>query len=293
MKFLLGIGSKEFSEPTLNIGSRIAKSFDASLSIVYVGEKPRQVFEDRVKLARDALANWEIYHPGIEVLKWAFEYLHDSSFLEEKEEIDVFRPENMVEEKGWFRMVLPARYGQTISLILREGDIIGELRRECTQNGYTLTIIGGSKKRRMAHNILQYIPSSVFVIKNVDLSREYNVLLCVDDSDATKRAVRFGATIAENLGMKVELLTVSKTRRFGSGYRGAAKSAARFLRSRNIPYNQQFLTGDPVKTFVDVAGDDHIIIMGASTQSPLKKFFVGSKPIKTLELASSPILVVR
>ncbi|MEE9166180.1 MAG: universal stress protein [Candidatus Neomarinimicrobiota bacterium] len=293
MKFLVGIGSKEYSEPTLNIGSRIAKSFGADLSVVYVGPKPKQIHEGRINLVRDALANWEIYHPGIEILKWAFDYLHDSSFLEEKEEIDVFHPENMVEEKGRFRMVLPARYGQTISLILREGDIIGELRRECNQDDYTLTIIGGSKKRRMAHNLIQYIPTSVLVSENVDLSREYKVLLCVDDSEATKRAVRFGATIAQNLEMAVELLTVSKTTHFGSGYRGAARSAARYLDSKNITYNQQFLTGDPVRTFVKVAGDDHIIVMGLSTQSPLKKFFVGSKPIKTLELGNCPILVVR
>jgi len=293
VKFLLGIGSKEYSEPTLNIGSQIAKSFDADLSIVYVGEKPKQVFEARVKLARDAMANWQIYHPGIDVLKWAFEYLQTSGFLAEIDDGEVFHPENMVEEKGRFRLVLPATYGHNVSFILREGDIIGELRRECIENDYTLTIIGGSKGRRKAHNLLQYIPSSIFVVKHVDLSKKYQVLLCVDDSIATKRAVRFGATIAKNLGWEVDLLTVSKTTRFGTGYRRAARSAARFLNSRKITFNQQFITGDPVDTFVDIAGEDHIIVMGASTQSPLKKFFFGSKPIKTLELARCPILVVR
>lgn len=293
MKFLLGIGGKEYSEPTLNIGSRVGKSFDADLSIVYVGEKPKQVFEDRVSLARDALANWQIYHPGIDVLKWAFEYLCKSGFIAETEDGDVFRPENMVEEKGRFRMVLPATYGHNVDLILREGDIIGELRRECARDDYTLTIIGGSRGRRMAHNLLQYIPTSVFVAKNVDLSNHYKILLCVDDSPATKRAVRFGATIAENLGMSVVTLTVSKTTRFGPGYRRAAKAAVRLLTSKGIAHDQHFVTGDPVKTFVDFAGVDHIIVMGASAQSPLKKFFLGSKPIKTLDRANCPIVVVR
>lgn len=293
MKFLLAIGSKEFSKPTLKIGSRFAKSFGAALGIVYVGEKPKQVFEDRVLLARDALANWQIYHPGVDVLQWAFKYLRESEFFAETEEGNAFHPENMVEEKGRFRMVLPAAYGENVSLILREGDIVGELRRECIEDSYALTMIGGSKERRMAHNLIQYIPTSVFVIKNVDISRKYQVLICVDDSEATKRAVKFGATIAENLHMPVVLLTVSKSTRFGPGYRGAARSAGKFLDSQGITYKQEFLTGDPVRTFVDFAGDNHVIVMGASTQSPLKKFFVGSKPIKTLELANSPILVVR
>ena len=292
MKFLLAIGSKEYSEPTLQIGSQIAKSFDVHLSIVYVGPKPRQIYESRVNLARDSLARWQIYHPGVEVLRWAFDYLRDSGYLEEKEE-NGFHPENMVEKANRFRLVLPGSYGRDVSLILREGDIIEELRKECGQDDYTLTIIGGSKGRRMAHNLLQYIPTSMFVAKNVDLKKKYKLLLCVDDSDATKRAVRFGATIAANLDMSVDILTVSKTTHFGAGYSRAAKAAARDLKSDNISHDQKFVTGDPVKTFVEYAGDDHIIVMGDSGQSALKKFFAGSKPIRTLEKAVGPILVVR
>ena len=292
MKFLLAIGSKEYSEPTLQIGSQIAKSFDAHLGIVYVGSKPRQIYENRVSLARDSLARWEIYHPGVEVLHWAFDYLRKSGYLEEKDE-NGFHPENIVEEASRFRLVLPGSYGRDVSLILREGDIIEELRKECGQDSYTLSIIGGSKGRRMAHNLLQYIPTSMFVAKDVDQKKKYKLLLCVDDSKATKRAVRFGATIAGNLDMHVNILTVSKTTRFGTGYSRAAKAAARYLQSNNVSHDQQFVTGDPVETFVEYAGDDHIIVMGDSGQSALKKFFTGSKPIRTLEKAVGPILVVR
>lgn len=293
MKFLLGIGGTEFSEPTLNIGSRIARSFDADLSIVYVGTKPKQMFEDRVHLARDALAKWEIYHPGVEVLKWAYGHLQKSGYLAKEEGADYFRPENMVEERGRFRMVLPAASGREVSLILREGKIVRELRRETTAGDYTLTVIGGSRGRRMAHDLLQYIPTSIFVLKNMDRKRDYKILLCVDDSAATKRAVRFGATIAGNLEMFVNTLTVSKTTRFGPGYTRAANTAARYLKSKDIPFEQHFVTGDPVKMFVDHAGENHILVMGDSGTSPLKKFFVGSKPITTLDKANCPILVVR
>lgn len=276
MKFLLAIGSKEYSEPTLQIGSQIAKSFDAHLSIVYVGPKPRQIYESRVGLARGSLARWEIFHPGVEVLRWAFDYLRESRYLEEREE-NGFHPENMVEEASRFRLVLPGSYGREVSLILREGDIIEELRKECGKEDYTLTIIGGSKGRRMAHNLLQYIPTSMFVAKNIDQKRKYKLLLCVDDSGATKRAVRFGATIAANLGLSVDILTVSKTTRFGTGYSRAAKAAGRYLQSKKITHKQHFVTGDPVVTFVEYAGDEHIIVMGDSGQSALKKFFTGSK----------------
>lgn len=293
MKFLLAISSKEYSEPTLKIGSMVARAFKAHLSVIYVGEKPKEMFAGRVHLSRDTLAKWEIYHPGVEVLRWAFQYLQKTGYLPTDDERYEFDPANMVEEADRFRVVLPGPYGKTVALILREGDIINELRREAIKDEYILSIIGGSKKRRMAHNIIQYIPTSIFVVKNADAERDYKLLLLVDDSKATKRAVRLGATIAKSQGMFVNTLTVSKRKRFGPGYKGAAKSAANHLKKQGVDFEQHFLVGDPVSMFVDFAGEDHIIVMGVSGQSPIKKFFVGSKPIKTLDKAQCPILIIK
>ena len=158
---------------------------------------------------------------------------------------------------------------------------------------YDLVIIGGSKGRRRAHDIVQYIPTSIFVVKNADSERDYKLLLLVDDSKATKQAVRLGAAIAKSQGMFVDTLTASKRKKFGSGYKGAAKSAARHLEKQGVDFKQHFLVGDPVSVFVNFAGEDHIIVMGVSGQSALKKFFVGSKPIKTLDKAQCPILIVK
>jgi nucleotide-binding universal stress UspA family protein len=199
----------------------------------------------------------------------------------------------MVEEKDRYRMVLPGSYGQNIDLVLREGEIIDQLRKECGEEDYTLSIIGGSKGRNMAHDLLQYLPTSVLVMKNVNIEKNYRLLLCVDDSSATNRAVRFGGTIAKKMGMAVTLLTVSKHDKFGEGYTNAAKSASRYLDQLHVSHEQNFLTGNPISTFVETAGDGHLIVMGASSRSPLKKFFLSSKPMKTLEQANCPILVVK
>ncbi|HJM85437.1 MAG TPA: universal stress protein [Candidatus Marinimicrobia bacterium] len=292
MKFLLAVSSQEFSESTLRMGSKVAKSFGAQLAVVYVGPKPKELYAGRVSLARDTLAKWEIYHPGVEVLRWAFDDLKTSGFLENSDD-NGFNPLNMVEEKGRYRMALPGSYGQDIDLILREGDIVDELRRECSEDEYMVSIIGGSKGRNMAHDLLQYLPTSVLVMKNVDLDRHYRILLCVDDSSATDRAVRFGATIAKQMNFPVTIMTVSKTEEFGPGYSGAAEAALQHLESQQVDHEQKFITGDPVNTFIETAGEDHLIVMGSSSKSALAKFFLGSKPMKTLEKANCPILVVR
>jgi len=191
-------------------------------------------------------------------------------------------------------MILPTTAGCKVELTLREGELIQELRDELQLDDYALTIIGGSQgKRHMAHDLIQYLPSSIFIARGMDLRKKYKLLLLVDDSEATKSSVIFGAEIARTEKWDVRTLTVSKTKRFGLGYSGAAQKAKAYLEKHDIPVEQFFLTGDPVTTFVNFAGDDHIIIMGASSANPLKKLFVGSKPIKTLKQTSGPILIVK
>ncbi len=292
MNFLLAVSSEKYSEPTLRIGSQIAESFKAKLTIVYVGPKPKELFAGKVSFARESFAKWQIYHPGIEVLHWAFNSLQSYGYLD-KNSKDIFNPINMVEGRDRYRMILPSRYGKEVDFILREGNIIDQLRKECNEENYTISIIGGSKGRNMAHDLIQYIPTSVFVMENVNLDKKYSLIICVDDSSATKRAVRFGAIIAKQMGMSVTLLTVSRSKHFGYDYLESAKSAALHLDSLRLPYDQKFISGDPVTTFIDIAGEDHIIVMGSSSRSTFAKFLMGSKPIKTLQKAKCPILIVK
>jgi len=294
MKFLLAISSSQYSGPTLKAGAMIARAFKAELNIVYVGPKPQAIHEGSLNLTQQNLSKWNIYHPGLAVLSWAFKELQklckDNAELRQTQ----FNPEHLKYTHNRYRIILPATQGCQVQLTLREGELIKELRAELQLEQYALTIIGGSQgKRRRAHDLIQYLPSSIFVARGMDLQKQYKLLLLVDDSPSTKYSVQFGATIAANEQWEVRTLTVSKNTRFGPGYRGAAEKARTYLEKRNIALEQFFLTGDPVTTFVNFAGTDHLIIMGASQANPLKKLLFGSKPIKTLERSQGPILIVR
>jgi nucleotide-binding universal stress UspA family protein len=294
MKFLVAVGSREYSKSTLRLGAQIAQTFGASVSVVYVGSKPREIIADQIELTRGNLSKWQIYHPGVDVLHWAFKEIQ--KICPEGSELRKlnFDPANLIEEEDRFRLALPGGSTCNVELLLREGEIISELRDELQSHKYDLAIIGGSQKnRRMAHDLIQYLPSSVFVIQNLDLRRNYRVLLLVDDSEATKRSVQLGATIARQMGYPIRTLTVSKTRRFGPGYMGAAEHARELLEKEGLEVEQFFLTGDPVKTFVDFAGENHIVVMGASGKNAFKKLFMGSKPIQTLKRVRGPMLIVR
>ncbi len=294
LKFLTAVSSIEYSKPTLKMGALIASVFDATHGIVYVGEKASAFHGSSVNLTRHNLDNWNIIHPGLEVLEWALEEIKKMSPDNQDLAKIKFNPDHVHEEDGRVRVILPNDNGNRIELVLREGELIDQLRREIQLEGYNLAIIGGSQnKRHLAHSIIQYIPCSIFVLQKFNPRKNYKLLLLVDDSSATKKSVEYGALIAKKLGWPVRTLTVSKTKRFGEGYQGAADMAKAYFQSKDIEVEQFFLTGDPVRTFVDFAGDNHFIIMGASTLNPLKQLFFGSKPIKTLEHTDVPILIVR
>jgi len=294
LKFLTAVSSAEYSKPTLKMGALIASVFNACHGVVYVGEKPSEFHGSSVNLTRQNLDNWNIIHPGLEVLEWALKELQKWQPDNENLARIQFNPDHIHEEDGRIRVILPEEEGCGLELILREGELVDQLRHEIQLESYDLAIIGGSQnKRHLAHSIIQYLPSSIFVLQKFNPRKKYKLLLLVDDSTATTKSVEWGAMIAEKLGWPVRTLTVSKTKRFGAGYQGAADKAKAYFDAKGIEIEQFFLTGDPVRTFVEFAGDNHIVIMGASTLNPIKQFVFGSKPIQTLKATDVPILIVR
>ncbi|MBT3300262.1 MAG: universal stress protein [Candidatus Marinimicrobia bacterium] len=294
MKILIAVSSKEYSKPTLRVGMMISKAFHCSTTIVDVGEKISGFNTKDIGLAHEQMASWDFNRPGVDVLEWAFQYLADHAYIKPKM-IEAGFPKNTLVDTGGHRseVYLQGTVCDDVQLILRNGDIVAELRDEVREGHYDLTIIGGSKKRRMAHDLIQYIDSSIFVVNQLDLEIKYRILLAVDDSAGTEKAVAMGARVANAFGIEVDILTVSKKDNFGEGYKQAAENAGKVLESAGIQYEQLFRVGEPASVIKKEAGDNHIIIMGRSSQNPLMKFIKGSKPLKVMEDCSCPVLIVK
>ena len=294
MKFLIAIGSKEYSGPTLKLGMRVARAFGADVTIAYVGEKISSFSTSEVLMAQENLDNWEVNRRGVDVLEWAYEILKDQKYIE-VEKLDEGIGENSLVQTDDDRceVFLKGTQSDEVKLILRNGEIISQLRGEVSRSEIDVTIIGGSQKRRMAHNLIQYIDSSIFVVNKYDLNQKYKILIAVDDSPNTRKAVKYGTRVSQAFNVPVEMITVSKKDEFGDGYTSAANWAKKFLRRSNISFGHQFLVGEPAQVIYEVAGDNHIIVMGSSTQNPLLKFFKGSKPLNVMETCKCPILIVK
>ena len=294
MKILIAVSSKEYSGPTLSVGMNVSRAFKAPTTIVDVGEKISEFSTKDVGMAHERIESWDFYRPGVYVLEWAFDYLADKEFIE-RSDIEAGFPKNTLVDIGGNRceVYLKGTVCDNVNLILRNGDIIAELKDEVQKHHYDVTIIGGSQKRRMAHDLIQYIDSSIFVVNKYDLNKKYKILIAVDDSPNTRKAVKYGTRVSQAFNVPVEMITVSKNNEFGDGYTNAANWAKKFLRRSNISFGHQVLVGDPTQVIYEVAGNNHIIVMGSSTQNPLLKFFKGSKPLNVMKTCNCPILIVK
>ncbi len=294
MKFLIAVGSKEYSEPTLRIGMRVAKAFKASVTICYVGPKVSSYSSNVVHLAQENLERWEMDRPGVDVLEWAFHFLAEHEYFTPSVVETGFQKNTLI-QSGSSRneLMLPGTVCKDVRLILRNGEIVDELRSEVADHQYDVTIIGGSQKRRMAHDLVQFIGSSIFVVNRFDYNMTYGLLVPVNDSRSTPKAVKYAVRVAQAFDIPVDLVTISRKDTFGPGYKKASDRAAVMMRRAGIEHRQHFKVGEAHEVIKELAGDDHIVVMGKSTKNPVMKFLFGSKQIRVMTDANFPILIVK
>ena len=294
MKILIAVSSKKYSKPTLRVGMNVARAFNASTTIVDVGKKINEFSMKDVVLAQERVENWNIDRPGVDVLEWAFEYLAENNFIE-KNDIDSGFPKNTLVDTGSNRseVYLKGTVCDNVNLIIRNGNVIDELKDEVEKFSYNVTIIGGSQRGNMSHDLIQYIDSSIFVVNNFDLNKNYKILIAVNDSPNNRKAIKYGIRIAQAFDVPVEAITVSETDHLKDGYKSAVKWCEKLLRRSNISYNHKFLTGNAPHVINREASDDSIIVMGSSTKNPILKFIAGSKPLEVMKNCNCPILIVK
>ena len=293
MRFLIAIkDDSEASRNNLQIGVNIATVFGADISVVYIGHRPRGLIANEVAVAQRSLSEWNIFHPGIGVLKWAFDTLRNLGFI--AADVGEFDPSNILEEKDRFRMILPHVSGDKIRLILREGQILQELKNETEFRHYDLAIMGDPSTRRRSHQIIQFLDTSILIVKNFRPSWNYPIMVCVDDSPATKQAVIFATEISRHYDSAIRLLTVSRRKGyFGKGYRNASRWAKKYMTFHKVKPQVSYIFGHPADVFVREAGQNYIIVMGKSTGNEIFRFIFGDKPIHTAQRAQCPVLIVK
>ena len=294
MKILIAIGSKQYSKPTLHLGMEVAEAFKAKTTIIDVGEKVSEFSSQLVELAQDQMESWDFDPPGVDVLEWAFNYLSDNNLIDSKQ-IETGFPKNRLIDDGEDRKLvyLSGTVCEDVNLILRNGDIIAELREEVQYGNYDLTIVGKSQKRNMSHDLLQYINSSILVVNQYDNEKFNRVLLPINNEGGSLKAAKYGIRVALAYDIGIDIFTVSNDQTSINDENKQVDKIKKIIRRSGVEYVHEKEQGDTVEKVIEKAGDDKIIVMRSSDMSPLKRYFKGSIPLSIMNRCNVPILIVK
>ena len=294
MKILIAIGSKHYSEPTLNLGMKVAEAFKAKTTIIDVGKKVSEFSSQLVELAQDQMESWDFDPPGVDVLEWAFNYLSENSLIDAKQ-IETGFPKNRLIDDGEDRKLvyLSGTVCEDVNLILRHGEIITELREEVQFGKYDVTIVGKSQKRNMSHDLIQYINSSILVVNEYDDENFNRVLLPVDNFPGSMKAAKYAIRVAMSYDVGIDILNVLDENKSKNEDSSNVSKIIKLIRSSGVDHKYIKEDGDPVEKIIEKSNNDKIIVMRASNMSPIKRYFRGSKPLSVMNSCNVPILIVK
>ena len=294
MKILIAIGSKEFSKPTLNLGMKVAQAFNAKTTIIDVGEKISEFSSQLVELAQDQMESWDFDPPGVDVLEWAFNYLSENNLIDVTQ-LETGFPKNRLIEDGEDRKMvyLSGTVCEDVNLILRNGDIISELRDEVQYGKYDVTILGKSRKRNMSHDLLQYINSSVLIVNNYDNQKFDKILLPLNDADGMMKVAKYAIRVAMALDVGIDIFTVINKKSLNQERSYIIKKVIKLIRRSGVQFTNEEKEGEVVDQIIKKADKNKIIVMKASNMSPIKRYFKGSEPLSVMNESDVPILIVK
>ena len=191
------------------------------------------------------------------------------------------------------RVILKGSHSNKIDLILRTGEIIDQLKTEVERNNHDITIIGGGGNNGMHHKLVQFIDSSVMVVKNYSVNKKYKILLPVNNSLGSNKAIEIAQQFAKSKKMAVEIITVLENKPSDEKLKSILKRTQKKFTNNGIKNSAIILEGDPVQTVVKYAKDDSLVMLGVSPKNPILKYFFGSKPISIAQQCNCPVLIAK
>lgn len=299
MKFLMCTDGEEEAEAAIRFGGRLAKEMNADVSVLHVRRPVSSSERVQLTATRKKLSSWDLDIPGVDYLTRAREILDEVGLtqvpLSKEKHSRAF--EGGVQ--GATELYLVGAGGENVRLRLREGDPVEQILEEAQVGDYDLIILGSRGRQGIgsyfvgstALRVADLAACSVLIAKNI--RQDHDFLLCTDGSELAEKAEIAGAEMARVLGAKVTILSVAEEESRREEPLQSARRAEMILAQMGIEAQLKVRVGPPSQEIIAEAKDHDIVVMGASGSSAVRKFFLGSVPLKVMEYGACPVLIVR
>lgn len=300
MKILMCTDGQSFAEEAIRFGGKFAHELDADVTVLFV--RPKAPGGDLIHLstARKKMGEWDLDIPGVGYLKRAKEILSEAGLVSLLTEGETpLRHTFRESTEGGIELHLIGRRTERVRLKLREGESAEEILTEAGQGQYDLILTGSRGHQGFASyfigttalRIAEFAPCSVLIAKNI--RKGHNFLICTDGSSGAEKAELFGAQIAQALKARVTILSVASEEADVKAAQEQVRRAEMILSQMGIQSKIKVGVGRPSEVIIDEAKDHDIVVMGASGSSAVKRFFLGSVPLKVIEYGACPVLLIR
>lgn len=293
MQILVCISSEKYSTDTLKFGLDIASALKADLSILLVRPQVSYRFKNEVRVATRKVEEWQIETQEVKVIQTVQDFLVKEGFVLAQDGSVPIRHLPKSDIHGAFEYHIYGAEGENVRIRVREGDVVGNIIHETEELVYDLVVIGAPKDGgKLARQIIQYVDVSVLIVKNIP-RQPRRLLLCLDQSDASRRAQDFAIRVARTLGAPIDILCIYSYPWEEHAALNVAEKAQRLMKRFRIPYTIRLRRGPVARTILQEEEPHHIVVTGNSRRSSLSQFFFGSNPVKIGREGKNPVLVVK
>jgi nucleotide-binding universal stress UspA family protein len=299
MKFLICTDGEEAAEEAIRFGGRLAKGMNADVSVLHVRRPVSSSERVQLTATRKKLTSWDLDIPGVDYLTRAREILDEVGLTQAPPSKEKLSRAFEGGVQGATELYLVGAGGENVRLRLREGDPVEQILEEAQVGDYDLIILGSRGRQGIAGyfvgstalRVADLASCSVLIAKNI--RQDHNFLLCTDGSNLAEKAEIAGAEMARVLGAKVTILSVAEEEAQREEALQSARRAEMILAQMGIEAKLKVRVGPPSQEIISEATDHDIVVMGASGSSAVRKFFLGSVPLKVMEYGVCPVLIVR
>ena len=285
------------AERAIRFGGSFARGLDANVTVLHVLPEWSEEEYGALTASRRSLSEWKTAVPAIEYLDRAGNILEELGLVRPRATQNhyVFREQ----PDGGLEFHLVGKRTKRVRLKFRNGEPQDEIIEEAGAGRYDLVITGARSQQGMpaqfvgatSRRVAEFSPCSVLIAKNI--RDQHRFMICTDGSKQSERAELFGATIAQSLSAEVTVLSIAEEEELREEAHERVRRAEMVLSQLGIKAQVKTRVGLPSEEILEEAMDQDLVVMGASGSSAVRRFFLGSVPLKVIEDGQCPVLLVR
>jgi nucleotide-binding universal stress UspA family protein len=297
MKILAYVNNQPGVSAVQNIGTEIGDRLGAEITFLTIRAGTVATEEPPPVGVEVSLKEYGELQPGINILAQAMRQLIERGFLAPQESINIRAVRN-----GYLFLGSTAS-GRRVPFYERYGHLLDALNYEVDEHQQDLVVIAAPRRSRLgrfiggdkARQLALDLHSSVLLVRGGNMDSRF--LVCADGSPSARRLFPLLKRLLPAIGGPVDIIWVRKpdatVEEIKAGDECAHKARV-WVDSCGKEGTLLLPEGDrPVDIILDTAGNDSVVVMGASLRHDVHHRVRGSLPLQVLAKTESSLLLAK